>query len=243
MFVETHTPSGDPSSLSYMLGCAGQGKAVVVDAHADEVEHYLALAEARGVRIVYAVDTHVHADHLTGAFELARRSGADYVLHRDARCKWPHRKVDDGDWLEAGNVKLQVMHTPGHTLDSICLQVTDASRTDAPWFLLTGHTWFVGSVGRPDLRGRAKEMAGLLYHSLHDKLLTLPDFMEIHPGARAGSVCGAGLSGKPVSTVGFEKRHNPVLSLDEEAFVEQVLSTLPPEPEGMQAIVRANSGS
>ncbi len=243
MFMETHVPAGDPASISYLLGCAGKGRAVAVDVHADEVDHWLQVAEARGVRITHVVDTHVHADHLSGGDALANRAGAEYVLYEKTACSKPHAGVADGDLLDVGNVKVRVLHTPGHTLDSISLLVSDASRVEEPWFVLTGHTLFVGSVGRPDLRGRAAEMAALLHDSIHRKLMSLPDYVEIHPGARAGSVCGAGLSGKPVSTIGFERRFNPMLSLDREAFVQQVLADLPPQPENMQRIVAFNTGS
>ncbi len=242
MFLETHIPPGEPASLSYLLGCAGQGKAIAVDVHADEVEYWRQVAADKGVRIAYVVDTHVHADHRSGGPALAEQTGASYVLHEQSQCYHPHESVQDGDRLKAGNVQVQVLHTPGHTLDSICLLVSDLSRVDEPWFVLTGHTLFVGSVGRPDLPGQAEKMAGHLYHSLHDKLLTLPDYVEILPGARAGSVCGVGLSGKPVSTLGFERRFNPVMQLDKAAFVRQALENLPPQPEGMAEIVRFNRG-
>ena len=118
--------------------------------------------------------------------------------------------------------------------------MTDRSRADEPWFLLTGHTLFVGSVGRPDLKGRAKEMANELYDSIHGRMLTLPDTLEILPGAQAGSVCGAGISGKPMSTLGFEKRYNATLQLDKEKFIEQVVGAVLPAPEAMKQIVAYN---
>lgn len=141
-----------------------------------------------------------------------------------------------------GNVKIKVLHTPGHTSDSICLLVTDRRRGDAPWFVMTGDTLFVGSIGRPDLAGREREMAGLLYDSLHAKLLALPDDIELFPGHQAGSACGSGLSGKPCSTIGFEKRWNPVLSLDRAGFIDYLTTDIPPRPADMDAIVRANLG-
>ena len=133
-----------------------------------------------------------------------------------------------------------MIYTPGHTDDSISLIVTDKSRCDEPWFVVTGHTLFVGSVGRPDLRGREEEMVDKLYESIHTKLLVLPDYMEILPGAQAGSVCGAGISGKPVSTIGFEKRYNPTLSMSKADFVKTVLGAMLPYPEGMNKIIRFN---
>ena len=146
----------------------------------------------------------------------------------------------DGQRLAAGNVVVDVLHTPGHTLDSVCLLVSDLRRGDAPWFVLTGDTLFVGAVGRPDLAGREHEMAAQLHHTLHGKLLTLPADLEIYPGHQAGSACGVGLSGKPASTMGFEKRFNPMLSMSREAFVAALVADIPPPPQEMARIVAAN---
>jgi len=133
-----------------------------------------------------------------------------------------------------------VLHTPGHTPDSICLLVTDMRRAELPWFVLTGDTLFVGSIGRPDLLGREREMSAQLFDSIHSKLLHLPGEVEIYPGHQAGSVCGVGLSGKPSSTIGFEKRWNLSLSLDKDAFIESLLSEIPPRPAEMDKMVAAN---
>jgi hydroxyacylglutathione hydrolase len=149
--------------------------------------------------------------------------------------------LHDGEIIEAGNVVAKILHTPGHTLDSICLAVTDKRRGDQPWFVITGDTLFVGSVGRPDLAGREQEMAGMLFDSLHTKLLSLPNETEIFPGHQAGSACGAGISGKPSSTIGFEKRFNPGLHItDREEFVRHLTTEIPPRPANMDKMVAAN---
>src|SRR6185295_14101318 len=136
---------------------------------------------------------------------------------------------------------IRVLHTPGHTPESVSLVVSDLRRGPDPWFVLTGDTLFVGAVGRPDLPGRARENAAELYDSLHDKLLTLPEILEVYPGHFAGSACGAGMSGKPSSTIGFEKRFNPMLSLGKDAFVNALLD-VPAKPADALAILTANEG-
>ncbi|SFR52807.1 MBL fold metallo-hydrolase [Thiomicrospira sp. ALE5] len=241
MFLFQHTPDSEPGSLSYMLGCVGQGLAIAVDVHQDEVDLYLEKAAQKGVKIAYVIDTHVHADHFTGGLELAKRAGGEYCLFKDSPAQCDFTPLADGQIIEAGNVHAQVLHTPGHTEDSISLLVTDQSRCDEPWFLVSGHTLFVGSVGRPDLHGKEEILADALFDSLHQKILPLADYLEILPGAQAGSVCGAGISGKPVSTIGFEKRHNPTLGLSRDAFVTHVKSTILPQPEGMDKIIAFNA--
>lgn len=230
------------SSLAYLFGCAGQGMAIAVDVHSGDEEHFLALAEEKGVQIRYVIDTHIHADHVSGGRRLAEQAGATYALHEsNAGLPFDFMPLADGAVLHAGNVSVRVLHTPGHTDDHISLLVTDHSRTDEPWFLLTGHTLFPGGVGRPDLYGREREMAAKLHASLFDRLLTFPDHLEILAGAQAGSVCGGGISGKPCSTLGFERRHNPQLRLSREDFIEEVSQIELPDVADMQAIVRANT--
>ncbi|MFW6066921.1 MAG: MBL fold metallo-hydrolase [Myxococcota bacterium] len=226
---------------AYLLGCGGQGKCAVVDAHEEDVDAYAAFAAQKGMRITHVIDTHVHADHRSGGPALARKVGAAYCLHESADVALPFEPLRDGQEIELGNTRMKVLHTPGHTPESMCLVVTDLRRGSGPWFVLTGDTLFVGAVGRPDLPGRARENAAELYDSVHRKLLTLPEDLEVYPGHFSGSVCGAGMSGKPSSTIAFEKRWNPLLSKSREEFVE-ALADVPPKPESMAQILRVNQG-
>lgn len=232
------------SSLSYFFGCIGLGKAIAVDVVAGDEGWFIDAARKANVDIAYIIDTHVHADHYSGGRTLARLVNAPYCLHESIRSQvsYDFMSLCDGQALDSGNVKVQVMHTPGHTLDSICLLVTDMRRGKAPWFVITGDTLFVGAVGRPDLVGQEREMAGTLFDSLHAKLLPLSDEIEIYPGHQSGSACGIGLSGKPASTLGFERRWNSALSMTRDAFIEFVTKNLPQRPPEMDAIINANLG-
>lgn len=230
------------SSLSYFFGCGGKGKAVAVDVVAGDEEWFIEEAKKANVTINYVIDTHVHADHYSGGRNLAQMVGAPYCLHESDKdlVKFDFESMRDGQLLDIGNVEVKVLHTPGHTPDSICLLVSDKRRTEAPWFVVTGDTLFVGATGRPDLAGKEREMAAVLYDSIQNKLLSLSDEVEVFPGHQAGSVCGAGLSGKPSSTIGFEKRWNPGLSMNKESFVENLVKDIPPRPAEMDKMVAAN---
>ena len=228
------------ASLSYFFGCGGEGKAMAVDVVAGDEDWYIKQAKERNVEITHVIDTHVHADHYSGGKDLADRIGAKYCLHENAGVKFQFEKLVDNQVIELGNVAVTVVHTPGHTFDSICLVGSDRRRTNEPWFMITGDTLFVGAVGRPDLAGKEVEMAGMIYDSLHERVLTLPNEVEIYPGHQAGSACGADLSGKPSSTIGFEKRFNPKLSMDRDAFVEALTQEIPPRPAAMDRMVEAN---
>lgn len=231
------------ASLSYFFGCAGKGKAIAVDVVAGDERWFIDEAQKANVSIQYVIDTHIHADHYSGGRALAEALGVPYALHESAQSllNFAIEPLHDNQLLDVGNVIVKVLHTPGHTQESICLLVTDKRRGDEPWFVITGDTLFVGATGRPDLAGREQEMAGVLFDSIHTKLLTLPDELEIFPGHQAGSLCGAGLSGKPSSTLGFEKRWNAALSLDKNAFIEQLVNNIPPRPTDMDTIVAANT--
>lgn len=232
------------ASLSYYFGCSGKGRSVAVDVVLGEEAWYLDEAKRLGVPINFVIDTHVHADHYSGGRSLAEKVGATYCLHESAAelTSMPFAALRDGQMLDVSNTQVRVLHTPGHTPESISLLVTDLRRGNAPWFVLTGDTLFVGAVGRPDLAGREREYAATLYDTLQSKLLSLPDDLEVSPGHQAGSACGAGLSGKPSSTIGFEKRWNPLLSLDRATFIDRVVADIPPQPSQMEIMRRANLG-
>jgi hydroxyacylglutathione hydrolase len=230
----------DTGCASYVLGCGGLGRCAVIDPRADDIDAYIAFAREKGMQITHVIDTHVHADHASGGAELAARSGAEYCLHESAPVAHPFRALRNGEEIELGNTRLRVLHTPGHTPESICLVGVDLRRGPEPWFLLTGDTLFSGAVGRPDLPGDARASAMTLHASLA-KLLALPDDLEVWPAHFAGSACGAGISGKPCSTIGFEKRWNATLRLGREEFVDAV-SDVPPKPPEMDRHLRANRG-
>jgi hydroxyacylglutathione hydrolase len=231
----------DRGCATYLFGCGTVGRCAVVDARLEDVNAYAAFATSKNMRITHVIDTHVHADHRSGGRQLAQVTGAKYCLHESAEVAGRFSPVRDGQDIELGNTRVKVLHTPGHSPESVCLLVTDLKRGPDPWFVLTGDTLFVGAVGRPDLPGHARENAAQLYRSLHDKLLTLPDDVEIFPGHFSGSLCGAGLSGKPTSTLAFERRWNPMLSLDRDAFVE-ASANVPAKPEEMNQILAFNRG-
>ena len=219
----------EPIAASYMLGCAGKSAAAVVDPVGD-IAPYLALSKQTGMRILYVIDTHLHADHRSTARELATATGAEYVLSETANVTYPFRPVRDGEVLELGNVTVEVLHTPGHTPEHVSLLVTDRTRSPEPWMVFTGHTLMVGDLGRTELATSAEKGARALFKSAQ-RLKALPDYIEVLPGAFSGSVCGRSLSGKPTSTIGFERRNNKAFRIeDEEAFVKVMTADIPPAP-------------
>ena len=215
------------------------------DPHLDHFEEYLQLAEQAGGPIGHIFETHIQADHRSAAQALAEYTRAAVYFHESADVTYPHVSVRDGEEIGLGNDYVRVLHTPGHSPESVCYLVGDRTRAEDPWFLLTGDTLFVGSAGRPDLPGEeeSRQLAVQLYQSLFDKLAPLSDHLEVYPGHFSGSACGAGMSGKPSSTLGFERRFNPALQPRSlEAFVAFVTGDLPAPPADFEHLRRINAG-
>jgi glyoxylase-like metal-dependent hydrolase (beta-lactamase superfamily II)/rhodanese-related sulfurtransferase len=220
------------AQASYLIG--SDGEAVIVDPTRD-VDEYIRKAADKGLRIRYVVETHLHADFVSGHRELAERTGAEIVIGAKAGALFPHRAVADGDELRVGRVILRFLETPGHTPESLSVLVIDPERSPEPRLVLTGDTLFIGDVGRPDLVGirglTPQHMAGLLYDSLHRKLLTLPDAVEVYPAHGAGSLCGKNISKETWSTIGEQRRSNHALQpMSREAFIAKMTADLPEQP-------------
>jgi hydroxyacylglutathione hydrolase len=216
---------------SYLL--ASEGEAVVVDPQRD-VEIYLQAAKANQVAIRHIFETHLHADFVSGHQELAARTGARIYIGVQAEAKFPHTAVQDGFQLQVGKMQITSLETPGHTPESMCLVITDEGKSPAPWAVLTGDTLFLGDVGRPDLSKRYSpaQLAGMLYDSLHNKLLKLGDDVLVYPAHGAGSLCGRNMRAERVSTIGTERLTNYALQIkSREEFVTQLTSNLPSRPE------------
>ena len=235
----------ETACASYLFGCKTQGAFAVVDPHVDLVDEYISLAEAQGASIVAVLDTHLQADHVSGMPELVARTGATAYMPEGASVDFGHHPLRDGEIVKLGNTEIEALATPGHALAHHAYVVTDHTRGDEPWFVLTGDALLVGDAGRPDLHARGEhtveEMARSLYRSLTERLLALPDHLVLYPSHYSGSVCGRGLSANPVSTIGFERRHNRALQADsEDAFVDALVHDIPHAPEQQAAIVAAN---
>jgi hydroxyacylglutathione hydrolase len=226
---------------SYLVGDPGTGEAVVVDP-AFAVEQYLEEAERRGVRIVRTIETHTHADHLSGHGRLALEHGIPVSIHPAAEAEYPHDALADGDEIALGDVVLRCLHTPGHRPEHCFLVVSDRSRGDEPWLVLTGDSLFVGDTARPDLAIDARKGADGLWHSLQ-RLVALEDGVEVYPGHVAGSLCGKAMSSKTSTTIGFERRFNPALgTADVATFIQESASISAPRPPNMERIVELNRG-
>ncbi len=231
------------SCASYLFGCTTVGQLAVVDPHAELVDAYVTAADEIGAPIVAVLETHVQADHVSGMPALVERTGATAHLPAGSGVEFDHVPLDDGDEIELGNTHVRALATPGHAPAHVAFVVADRRRgTSDPWLVFTGDSLLVGDVGRPDLHaaGDPAPLARQLHGSLA-RLLELPDGVVIYPSHYGGSVCGRGLSGNPVSSIGFERRHNPALGHDDvETFVADVLRDLPPVPADQAAIVAAN---
>ncbi len=226
---------------SYLVGDPGTGDAVVVDP-AFAIEQYLDEAAHRDVRIVRTIETHTHADHLSGHGRLALEHGIPVSIHPAAEAEYPHDPLEDGAEIELGDIVLRCIHTPGHRPEHCCLAVSDRSRGEEPWIVLTGDSLFVGDAARPDLAVDAREGAEGLFYSLR-RIVELGDGVEVFPGHVAGSLCGKAMSSKASTTVGFERRFNPALAHDDVAlFVAESAGASTPRPPNMQRIVELNRG-
>src|SRR5437763_10968651 len=232
---------GGLGCASYLIGDESGGRAVVVDP-AFAIEPYLDEARRREVRIERVLETHNHADHVSGHGRLALEHGAAVSIHPAAEPQYDYEPIEDGDEVEVGEVELRVMHTPGHRPEHCAFAVADRSRADEPWLVLTGDSLFIGDVARPELAVAAQEGAHGLFHSLR-RLAELPDGVEVYPGHVAGSLCGAAMSSKASSTIGFERRFNRALSQDdEEEFVARATGGRTPRPPNLERIVELNRG-
>lgn len=215
------------SHLSYLV--AGSSKAVVIDPKRD-VGDYIKIAKELGVEIEAVLVTHLHADFIGGHYELAEKTGAKLYLPAKQQAKRNHIPVKEGDVIEIENIKIEVLDTPGHTPEHVSYLFYDKTRGQDPWAVFTGDTLFVGDVGRPDLfPDKKEELASLLFDSIQ-KLMKIPDFVEVYPAHSAGTLCGKALSTKRTTTIGYEKRFNPLLSMDKERFIKTLLEDMPPAP-------------
>jgi glyoxylase-like metal-dependent hydrolase (beta-lactamase superfamily II)/rhodanese-related sulfurtransferase len=227
---------------SYLVGCDSQGVAAVIDSDRI-VQKYLDAAQARGLQITHIIETHLHADHVSGNTDLAARTGADIYIHEAGEAEFPHKPLTDGEVIELGYVRIQVMHTPGHTPESVTLLIADTTRSPEPWLAMTGDTLFVGDIGRPDLVGpeAARGLAGDMYESLFHRILPLGDSLLVYPGHGAGSLCGKSIGAMRSTTLGFERRYNLALApRDQASFVDFAVNDLPEQPGNHRRIKAMN---
>jgi hydroxyacylglutathione hydrolase len=233
----------DLGCASYVVGDESAGVAAVVDPRLD-IDMYLHIARYTGVRIDHILETHNHADHVSGHGRLAAATGATIHIHSIAAPDYAHEAFEDGWELELGTVKLRALHTPGHRPEHTAFALIDSERGDEPWALLTGDSLFVGDIARPDLAIDKQDGARAIFQSLHEQLLTLPDTCEVWPGHLGGSLCGGpGMDMKSSSTIGYERQHSELLAIaDESEFTSRATAKLRPQPPNFQAIVALNRG-
>ena len=227
---------------SYLIGCEAEGVAAVIDPDRN-VKKYLEVATARGLKITHIIETHLHADHVSGNTDLTARTSADIYLHEASGAEFEHKPLRDGEIITLGNIRLKVVHTPGHTPESITLLVSDTTRAEEPWLALTGDTLFVGDIGRPDLVGAkaANGLASDMHTSLFEKLLPLDDSLLVYPGHGAGSLCGKSIGAMRSTTLGFERKYNPALTpRKQDEFVAFATSNLPEQPGNHRRIKSLN---
>ena len=231
----------DLGCASYLVGCASTGVCAVIDPRLDMVDDILELVAAKGLQVKAIIETHNHADHISGHGELSRRTGAEIYVHEQAGVKYPHKNLKDGDELQFGVARLRVIHTPGHRPEHIALTVSDTSRSDEPWLVLTGDSLFIGDIARPDLAVPGEEGASILYDSIFNRLLKLDDGVEVYPAHVAGSLCGRGMSSRTSSTIGYERKHNPAaVPRSRIEFIHEMNENLPQRPPNMYNIVERN---
>jgi hydroxyacylglutathione hydrolase len=233
----------DLGCASYVVGDESAGVAAVVDARLD-IDEYLHLARYAGVQIEHILETHNHADHISGHARLAAATGAAIHIHREAGAEYDHEPFEDGWELELGSVRVRALHTPGHRPEHTAFALIDAERGEQPWAVLTGDSLFVGDIARPDLAVDKDEGARAIFRSLHERLLTLPDTCEVWPGHVGGSLCGGpGMDMKASSTIGYEREHSELLAIaDEDEFMRRATASLRPQPPNFEKIVALNRG-
>ena len=227
---------------SYVLGCPAARQMVVVDPKRD-VQDYMDISRNEGMKITHIIETHIHADHVSGQQELKSRTGADICILDSSPVEYEHSRLTEGQRIEFGAVRMEVITTPGHTPQSLSLLVSDLMRSQDPWMLLTGDLLFVGAIGRPDLAGAEilDEQVHNLYTSLYEKLGRLPDYLEVYPAHGQGSLCGKGLSSKTSSTLGYERRTQSALQYsDFESFRRDMSGEFPVRPKSFTHIIETN---
>lgn len=241
MFFKQITVQG-LGCFSYVIGCPAAKRMAVVDPKRD-VQDYLDISRDEGMKITHVIDTHVHADHVSGAQELKSYTGADIYLYEGSPVNYEYKPIKEGDALEIGAAKLEILHTPGHTPHSLSVLLTDKARGEDPWMILTGDLLFVGDIGRPDLVGQAvlDEQVNNLYQSLYVKLAKYPDYIEVFPAHGMGSLCGRGMSAKSSSTLGYERRFNPMLQFSTfDEFHDEMTREFPARPKSFTHIIGTN---